>query len=269
MDIKLLGPLSALCENTSIVPNASKPRQILALLAINANQVLSVPRLMEEIWGEDPPRSALTTLQTYILQLRRLFTAALGPDSPVGAKDILVTRHGGYLLNLPPGSVDTAEYERLAASGQREYALGRDEAASELFRAALELWRGPALVDVRVGPALALELVRLEESRLSVLERRIDADLRLGRHQQLVVELTTLIGRHPLHENLHAQCMTALYRVGRQSQALQVYRDLRARLADELGLEPSALVRDLHQAILSADPVLGWSGETGRLVRVA
>ncbi|MDQ1008573.1 DNA-binding SARP family transcriptional activator [Streptomyces sp. V4I23] len=260
MDIKLLGPLSAELNSVSIAPNAGKPRQLLSLLAMNANQVLPVPTLMEEIWGTEMPRSALTTLQTYILQLRRLLTAALGPEAPAGAKDVLVTRHGGYLLRVPQGSVDVHEYERLVAAGRQAFDNGEDEAASAAYDEALSMWHGPALVDVRIGPILEIELARLEESRLGALERRIESDLRLGRHSQLLAELTTLIGRHPLHENLHAQCMTALYRSGRRWRALEVYQGLRGRLVEELGLEPSAHVRSLHQAILAADPSLDAPG---------
>ncbi|MFH8571859.1 BTAD domain-containing putative transcriptional regulator [Streptomyces sp. NPDC017993] len=256
MNIQLLGPLSAEMGGVSLVPNAGKPRQLLALLALNADQVLPVATLMEEIWGTEMPRSALTTLQTYILQLRRLIGAALPPDGGLGPKDVLVTRHGGYLLRMPRRSVDAYEYERLIAVGRQAGDGGDDVAASDAYRQALELWRGPALVDVRIGPVLEVELARLEESRLGVLERRIEADLRLGRHEQLLTELTMLTGRHPLHENLHAQCMTALYRSGRQWRALEVYQGLRGRLVEELGLEPSARVRRLHQAILAADPAL-------------
>ncbi|MFR9798058.1 AfsR/SARP family transcriptional regulator [Streptomyces sp. MS06] len=264
MHIELLGPLSAELNSVSIAPNAGKPRQLLSLLALNANQVLPVPTLMEEIWGTEMPRSALTTLQTYILQLRRLITAALGTDAPQGAKDVLVTRHGGYLLQVPQGSVDVHWYERLVAAGQQAFDNGEDEAASAAYDEALSLWRGPALVDVRIGPLLQIELARLEESRLGALERRIEADLRLGRHGQLLAELTTLVSQHPLHENLHAHCMTALYRSGRRWRALEVYQRLRGRLVEELGLEPSAHVRGLHQAILAADPSLDAPGTERR-----
>ncbi|MBY8886390.1 AfsR/SARP family transcriptional regulator [Streptomyces sp. PTM05] len=266
MDIKVLGPLSAETGGVSIVPTAGKPRQILALLAVYANQVLPVPTLMEEIWGSEMPRSALTTLQTYILQLRRRLTAALGPDALYGSKDVLVTRHGGYLLQVQPGAVDVHEYDRLVAEGRKAADEGDARSASRLYREALGLWRGPALVDVKVGPMLEIELVRLEESRLGVLERRIDAELMLGQHAELVSELTALTRRHPLHEGLHAQCMAALYRSGRQWQALEVYQALRGRLVDELGLEPSPRLQRLHQAVLSGDPALEFAHEQRRPV---
>ncbi|MFF7636675.1 BTAD domain-containing putative transcriptional regulator [Kitasatospora sp. NPDC008050] len=256
MEIQVLGPLSAQATAGSIVPSAGKPRQILALLALHANQVVPAHTLMEELWDADIPRSGLTTLQTYILHLRRLLGSALGPDPVFGAKDVLATRHGGYLLHVQPGGVDVHEYDRLAELGRDAADACDDESAALIYREALAVWRGPALVDVKVGPVLEIELARLEESRLRVLERRIEADLRLGRHADLVAELTSLIVRHPLHEGLHAQCMAALYRSGRQWHALEVYHSLRGRLVEELGLEPSQRLRKLHQAILAADPVL-------------
>ncbi|MBH5335028.1 AfsR/SARP family transcriptional regulator [Streptomyces pactum] len=258
MDIKLLGPLSVEACGQSIVPTAGKPRQILALLSVYANQMLPVPTLMEEIWGSDMPRSALTTLQTYILQLRRRIAAAYGPQAPQASKDVLATRYGGYLLEAEPGSVDVQEYDRLVSAGNDALDAGDDVQASLLFRQALSVWRGPALVDVRVGPILEIEVARLEESRLGVLERRIEADLRLGRHAALLTELTELTARHPLHEGLHAQCMAALYRAGRPWQALEVYQGLRARLVEDLGLEPSPRLQKLQQAVLASDPALDF-----------
>ncbi|MGW0534444.1 AfsR/SARP family transcriptional regulator [Streptomyces sp. NPDC003032] len=256
MEIKVLGPLEAEVGGQSVVPSAAKPRQILTLLAVRANQVLPVSTLMEEIWGHDLPRSASTTLQTYILQLRRKLIAAYGTDSAHVAREVLVTRHGGYLLQLQPGEVDVEEYDRLAALGRDAFERGDDEAASAHLGQALGLWRGQALVDVRTGPILEVELARLEESRLSALERRIEADLRLGRDSALLSELSELTIRHPLHEGLHAQRMVALYRCGRPWQALEVYQRLRGRLVDELGLEPSPRLRRLQQAVLSADLAL-------------
>jgi DNA-binding SARP family transcriptional activator len=256
MDIKILGPLHAEVNGCSIVPTAAKPRQILALLSVYANQVMPVPTLMEELWGADMPRSALTTLQTYILQLRRLLGAAYRADPLHDPKEVLATRHGGYLLEIQPGAVDVHEYDRLAAAGRAATERGDDASAAALYRQALALWRGPALVDVKIGPLLEIEVVRLEESRLGVLEGRIEADLRLGRHSDLLSELTALTTRHPLHEGLHAQCMVAFYRSGRQSKSLEVYQELRRSLVNELGLDPSGQLQRLHQAILSRDPAL-------------
>ncbi|MBT2479887.1 AfsR/SARP family transcriptional regulator [Streptomyces sp. ISL-94] len=256
MRIQVLGPLSAEVNGGSIVPTAGKPRQVLSLLSLYPGRVIPVPTLMEEIWGTQPPQSALTTLQTYILQLRRRLGTAMGPDAPGCAKDVLATRHGGYLLQVPEGSVDVYDYERLAREGQSAFESGDDQVCAARLRAALDLWRGPALVDVRVGPILDIEVMRLEESRLVTVERRIDADLRLGRHSELIAELTELTARHPQHEGLHSQVMVALYRSGRQATALDVYRRLRARLIEDLGVEPSPQLQRLHQAMLAVDPQL-------------
>lgn len=256
MRIQVLGPLSAEVNGGSIVPTAGKPRQVLSLLALYPGRVMPVPMLMEEIWGTQPPQSALTTLQTYILQLRRRLGTAMGPGAPGAAKEILATRHGGYLLQIPEDSVDVHDYDRYVREGQAAFEAGESQAAADRFRAALDLWRGPALVDVRVGPILDIEIMRLEESRLVTVERRIDADLRLGRHSGLIAELAELTARHPQHEGLHSQAMVALYRSGRQASALEVYRRLRVRLIEDLGVEPSPQLQRLHQAMLAVDPQL-------------
>ncbi|MGW0393802.1 AfsR/SARP family transcriptional regulator [Streptomyces sp. NPDC003042] len=256
MKIQVLGPLSAEVNGNSIVPTAGKPRQILALLALHPGRVMPVPTLMEEIWGYELPQSAMTTLQTYILQLRRRLGTAMGPNRPGGAKEVLTTRHGGYLLQVPPECIDVNEYETLAARGQSAFDAGDDEGSAALLRAALALWQGPTLVDVRVGPVLGIEVMRLEESRLGTVERRIDVDLRLGRHTELLAELTELTARHRQHEGLHSQMMVALYRSGRQAAALDVYRRLRGRLVEDLGVEPSPPLQRLHQAMLTVDPAL-------------
>ncbi|GAA3287386.1 AfsR/SARP family transcriptional regulator [Streptomyces lavendulae] len=256
MKIRILGPLSAEVNGASIVPTAAKPRQILALLALHPGRVMPVPTLMEEIWGQNLPASALTTLQTYILQLRRRLGTAMGPGRPGGAKEVLTTRHGGYLLQVPPECVDVNAYESLVGRGQSAFEAGDDRAAADLLREGLALWRGPALVDVRVGPVLEIEVLRLEASRLVAVERRIDVDLRLGRHTELLAELTELTARQPQHEGLHSQLMVALYRSGRQATALDVYRRLRQRLIGDLGVEPSPQLQRLHQAMLTVDPAL-------------
>ncbi|OSZ58959.1 hypothetical protein OQI_18860 [Streptomyces pharetrae CZA14] len=256
MKIQVLGPLSAEVNGGSIVPTAGKPRQILALLALYPGRVMPVPTLMEEVWGTELPQSALTTLQTYILQLRRRLGTAMGPGNPGGAKEVLATRHGGYLLQIAPQSVDVHEYDRLVTEGQSAFEAGDDERAATLLRHALRLWKGPALVDVRVGPILEIDVMRLQESRLVTVERRIDVDLRLGRHTELLAELTELIARNPQHESLHSQAMVALYRSGRQATALDVYRRLRVRLIEDLGVEPSPQLQRLHQAMLAVDPAL-------------
>ncbi|MEU9132505.1 AfsR/SARP family transcriptional regulator [Kitasatospora sp. NPDC048540] len=260
MQINLLGPFVAQEQETSFAPSAAKPRQILALLALQANQVVTVPTLMEEIWGDQPPRSASTTLQTYILQLRRKLGTAFHAEQPQAAKEILVTRYGGYLLDVQPGEVDSSEFERLLALGRTALAAHDDLSASKLLGQALALWRGPALVDIQVGRVLEIEVLQLEEARLGALESRISADLRLGRHAILLSELTMLTAQRPMHEGLHAQLILAQYRSGRSWQALETYQRLRSTLVGELGIEPSARLQRLHAAVLAADTRLDLAG---------
>ncbi|MEV7676264.1 AfsR/SARP family transcriptional regulator [Streptomyces sp. NPDC000963] len=287
MQIELLGPFVAQEQHGSIVPSAAKPRQILALLALRAGGVVTAATLMEEVWGDRPPRSAPTTLQTYILKLRRLLERALAAPHdhpPVGAADphlrakaVLVTRHGGYQLDIDPGAVDTQEFERLHEIGQAAFAAGDFAAASTLLGQALALWRGPALVDVRTGLVLEIEVLRLEEARTAALESRIAADLRLGRHSRVLGELAALSAQHPLHEGLHAQYMAAQYASGRVWQALQTYQRLRRTLDLELGIQPSAPVRRLYESMVAADvtpdvsPALlpGVPPQAGRTLRSA
>ncbi|MFG3255673.1 BTAD domain-containing putative transcriptional regulator [Streptomyces sp. NPDC048172] len=268
MLIRVLGTLHAETAGVPIVPSAAKPRQILALLALNGRRIVPVPDLMEEVWGADPPRSATTTIQTYILQLRRRLRLALGdgqgeaaPRDAARDKEMLATRHGGYQLDVDPADVDALEFDRLTHQGHAAYETGDMESASRLFTTALGLWRGPALADLPHGRHLAIEVTRLEEGRLSALERRIAADLRLGRHGEVLGELCALRGRYPLYENLHGLLMIAFYQDGRSSDALIAFKRLRGTLVEELGLEPSPHLDRLHQAILRGENALNvWSG---------
>jgi DNA-binding SARP family transcriptional activator len=253
MEIRILGPLEAKRNGTSIAPTARKPRQVFSLLAVCAGQLVTVPALVEELWGMDPPRSAIQLVQTYILRLRQLIEETLPSGSAGAAKDILITRPGGYTLDISPEAVDVYEYQELSAAGDRAVEAGDYRSASGLLGKALTVWRGPALVDVRVGPRLGVEVARLEQSRLGVLESRIEADLHLGRHHQLLGELAELTARYPMHEKLCAQYMTALYVSGCKWRALEIFRTLRQKLVDELGVEPSVQVQHLQRAILNSD----------------
>lgn len=255
LEIKVLGPFDARAQGKIVVPTAAKPRQIFALLALRAGMIVPVPTLIEEIWGETPPRSALTTLQTYILQLRRL----IGAVSPGQEKDILGTRYNGYRLTSDAVSVDAHLYGERADSAYRAWNGGDYRTASRLSREALDLWSGPALVDVHKGMPLEVETTCLEQNRLGLLEVRIDADLRLGRHHALLAELSSLVTRNPSHENLSAQFMIALYRAGQPRRALEIFRRLRSSLDRELGVEPSARLQRLHQQVLSSSPDLEFS----------
>ncbi len=255
-EIRVLGPLEVSVGGVSIVPTASKPSQLLAMLALNAGHVVTVSALTEEIWDCQPPRSGVPTLHTYILKLRRKLEKALAGQGDVTSKDILITRRGGYLLDVEPADVDAVRYDQLSAAGRQAVNDGDHETASRTLGAALRLWRGHALADVPTGPLLAIEAMRLEENRLGDLHLRIEADLRLGRHHQLLGELATLCARHPLLENFCAQQMVALYRSGRQSQALEAYRRLRTDMMEQLAVEPSPRVRQLQRAILTGHAVM-------------
>ncbi|MCX3063668.1 AfsR/SARP family transcriptional regulator [Streptomyces beihaiensis] len=270
MDIEVLGPLSVREHGISIVPTAPKPRQVLALLALNADRVVPVSTLMEELWGDTPPRSARTTLQTYVLQLRELLGDALtrGGEQRVEAKDVLTTLPGGYRLCVRGGLLDFQELEQRAGAGYRAMDAEDYEGAAKRLREALSLWTGATLADVQAGSQLGPEVDRLEETRLCILDQRIEADLRLGHHRGLLSELTVLVSRYPMHESLHGQFMLALYRSGRRGEALNVYQRLRTTLVRELGLEPSAALSRLQRSILMAQsdsvPLAGAENAAGR-----
>lgn len=256
VEVNVLGPFAVSIGGVSVVPSANKPSQLLAMLALNVGRIVNRSDLMEELWEEHPPRSALSTLQTYILQLRRKLQYALADNARRTSKKILITNRVGYVLDVEPEDVDAVRYDRLAAVGRHAVNVGDHVKAGLTLREAQNLWRGPALADVPTGPHLKIEALRLEESRLSDLELRIDADLLLGRHRQLLSELASLCARHPMLENFGAQYMLALYRSGRQWHALQVYREIRNNLVDQLGIDPSLRLRQLHQAMLSSDPAI-------------
>ncbi|MCC9711558.1 AfsR/SARP family transcriptional regulator [Streptomyces sp. MNU76] len=256
MDIEVLGALSVRENGVSVVPTAPKPRQVLALLALNADQVVSVATLIEELWGENPPRSARTTLQTYVLQLRELIAEALAHDENerCTAKDILTTVPGGYRLQSRGGTVDFREFERRAGAGYRAMDAEDHTGAARRLADALSLWKGQVLTDIQAGGQIDMEIRRLEESRLCALDQRIEADLRLGRHRELLSELTVLVKQYRMHESLHGQFMLALHRSGRRGEALSVYQRLRATLVAELGLEPSTALSRLQRSVLMARP---------------
>jgi len=254
MSIHILGPFSADLGSQSVTPSATKQRQILALLALNSGRVVTVSMLAEEIWGDDPPRSSGTTLQTYVMQLRNRFSKALPADRD--ARQLLTTRHSGYLLEAGACQTDVEEFERLARAGRSAAEGGDQRTASELLCGALALWRGPAMVDVHLGRILELEAAALEETRLGVLERRLAADLALGRHADLLGELTLLTAKNPMNENFCELLMTALYRSGHVGRALDAFQRLRGVLSAELGVDPCPRLQRLQQAVLSGDPSL-------------
>lgn len=256
MQIHVLGPMTILNDELEPIVLAPKPRRLLALLAVNADSAVSVHALVQELWGNNPPRTATATIQTYIGQVRRTIAESLGKSANEVAEEILITEGGSYVLSTSNVALDATEYEMLVATGNA--AIQREDfvQASDLLHRAVGLWRGPALVNVEAGELLGARIVHLEESLLCALEHRIYADLQRGAHHTLVPELTELTARHPLHENFHRHLMLALYRCGRRAESLAVMRRLRARLVEELGLEPSPFLVQMEQDILRGEPSL-------------
>jgi DNA-binding SARP family transcriptional activator len=251
LEIGVLGPIAIRLDGESIVPTAGKPKQVLALLALRCGRVVPVATLMEEIWGDAIPRSGATTLQTYILQLRRLIAESLPVQSRLTAKELLVTHFNGYQLLTEPSRFDVQEFDRLAALGDAELETGNAASASVHLAQALNEWRGPALMDVPTGRVLCMEAIGMEEARMRVQEQRVLADLMLGKHSMLIPELRMLVAQHPMHENFCAMLMVAFHRSGAPWRALQVFRTLRKTLFDELGVEPSSRIQRLHQDVLA------------------
>jgi DNA-binding SARP family transcriptional activator len=254
--ITVLGPLKLTEDSLDFTPTARKLRQVLSLLVVNESNFVSASSLIYELWPERPPKSALTTLQTYILHLRKMFATALGVPQQEVSREVLRTRGNGYLLQLDGDYLDLREYRRLQGEAEDAFANSDDQRAIRIWRWTESLWQGSALIDVDHGPLLAAEVAVLEQARMTMLERRIDAELRLGQHQGLLSELAGLTARHPFHEGLQTHYMIALYRSGRRTQALDAYQHLRRSMVDELGLEPSPKLQKLLQDMMVCDPAL-------------
>lgn len=254
MEFKILGALEVLEHDRDITPTAPKLRRVLSLLLLNPNKVVRTSTFIEELWGDTPVRSAMTTMQTYIYLLRK----ALASDGQNGNGRILLTKPAGYVAVIPEDSIDLFGFEALVEQGRTALRDGEAERALSFLTPAMELWRGPALADVHAGRLLQAQVTRLEERRLRALEMRIEADGLSGRHRELISELKALTSAHPYHENFHHHLMLALYRSGRQCEALDVYQGLREILVSQLGLEPSGDLRRLQHAVLAADPALDF-----------
>ena len=239
-ELRLLGPVQAVRAGRDVPLGGPRQRALLALLALDPGRVVPAGRLVEELWRGRPPLGAAKTLRSYVSRLR----SALAPEVA------LLPRGGGYVLSADPGQLDVARFERLVAEGRAALGGGEAVAAGNRFRDALGLWRGPALAGVAEVEPLAREGARLEELRLAAVEGRLEADLAVGPHGEVVGELERLVGEYPLRERLWRLLMLALYRCGRQADALAAYQRARAVLADELGLEPSPELRELERAVL-------------------
>ncbi|MFF7647698.1 BTAD domain-containing putative transcriptional regulator [Streptomyces canus] len=255
MRFHLLGPLEVLetaAADRDATPRAAKHRVVLATLLVRAGEPVPTETLISELWGGTPPRTATTTIQVYVSQLRKL----LGLADSDEARQAIVTRRPGYLFRLDPGRLDLTCFETLYKQGVAAAERQEHAEASELQRQALTLWRGRFLADTAAGPVLSAEAARLSEMRMASLEQRIRADLHLGRHHELLGELRAATAEHPLREELHAHLMVALYRCGRQAEALTVFSALRRTLVNDLAIEPGPALQQLQQRLLSGDPKL-------------
>jgi DNA-binding SARP family transcriptional activator len=245
MEFRILGPLEASDEGGQVSLGGGKPRALLAVLLLHPNEVVSADRLIDELWGAHSPERATGALRVNVSRLRKTLP-----------QDVLTTRSPGYVIRVEPEQLDLHRFERLVDEGRSLLARGLPADASERLREALSLWRGPPLADFAYESFAQTAIARLEEIRLAALELRIDADLALGRHDELVGELEALVAEQPLRERLRRHLMTALYRSGRQAEALDAYKDARRALVDELGIEPSAALQELERAILRQEPAL-------------
>jgi DNA-binding SARP family transcriptional activator/class 3 adenylate cyclase len=254
VEFRILGPLEVLDDHgRPLALGGAKQRALLAVLLLHVGEVVSAERLIDELWGEDPPETARSVLQVYVANLRKVLEPTR-PRRAAGA--VLRTQPPGYLVDLSPEEFDLTRFERLAAEGRTALAAADPAQAARLLRDAEGLWRGPALGDVTLAASGQGEVVRLQERRPAALEDRIEAELALGRHAELVGELEALVAAHPLRERLHGQLMLTLYRSGRQAEALEAYRRTHETLAEELGIDPSPALQELQRAILAQDPTL-------------
>jgi DNA-binding SARP family transcriptional activator len=249
IEFRILGPLEVSANGRVLPLGSPKQRALLALLLVHANETVLRDRLIEELWGDAPPPSVESAVHVYLSRVRRLL------DSAAGGGRLIREAHG-YRLRVGPDELDATRFEVLVGEGDEALAAGKARLAADRFRQALALWRGPPLADLQSERFAVTAGARLDERRVSALEQRLEADLALGRHRQLIGELEALVAEHPYRERLRGQLMLALYRSGRQAEALRAYQQARRALADELGLEPSHQLRDLEQAILRQESAL-------------
>jgi DNA-binding SARP family transcriptional activator len=253
MEFRVLGSLEVVADDRSLRLGGAKQRALLAILLIHANRVVSTDRLMDDLWGDEPPQTAGNILQVYVSQLRKILRA--GSDGAVTTQE-LVTRPPGYAMQIQADDLDLATFERLLSEGRQALAEGEPATASALLRSGLALFRGSPLADFSLEPFAQAEIERVEELRVAALEERLRADLALGRDAELVGEIEALAREHPLRERLRELLMLALYRAGRQAEALEVYQETMRVLADDLGIDPGPDLQRLHERILQHDPAL-------------
>lgn len=253
MEYRILGPFEALDGERQIPLGGARQRAVLALLLLHANETVTRDVIVDELWGENPPPTAAKVLQNCVSALRKELPA-----------DTIRTVGGAYCVAVEPGELDRDRFERLLGEGRVALEAGDHADASDRLRQALALWHGTPLSDFSYERFAQDEISRLEELHVSALEDRIEAELALGHHDELVAELEGLVNRQPLRERLRAQLMLALYRGGRQAEALEAYRDARRALLSELGIEPGRRLRELEHAILAQDPALDISRRHSR-----
>lgn len=246
---RVLGPVEVVVDGKVAVLGGPRERALLARLVISANRVVSADALADSLWAGEPPARWLPTLRVYVFRLRR----ALGP-----AGTALTTHPPGYRLSAHPDEIDAARFERLAGQGMADLGVGRPRDAAGRLRDALALWHGEPFLDIDDLPFASAEAARLRELRLATRENLFTAELALGRHSDIIAELEGLVSTHRLRERLSWQLMLALYRCGRQADALAAFQSLRDRLADELGIDPGPDIRALHESVLRQDPALDW-----------
>jgi DNA-binding NarL/FixJ family response regulator/DNA-binding SARP family transcriptional activator len=261
VDYRILGPLEVVEGGEPVPLGRPKERLVLAVLLLHANEFVSRERLIDELWGESPPPTAAKAVNVFVSQLRRALTR--------DGLDPIATADGGYRIELEADHLDVAGMRRLLASARERAARGELEAAAELLREALALWRGPTLAGLPLESRGRDEVAQLDELRVTALMDRIDCDLALGRHEDVLGELHVLVGEHPLLERLRAQLILALYRAGRQAEALEAYQQAREVLVGELGIEPGPALQRLQKGILTQDPELELPADIAAPPRIA
>jgi DNA-binding SARP family transcriptional activator len=252
LGIRVLGPLRLWSGRAAPTPSAPKERQLLGLLLMQHERVVPISVIIDELWFNQPPKSAITAIQTYVLNIRRQLAVALGLPAGEVRATLLRTQNKGYVFDTTECRYDLTEFHRLEAKGTAALHAGDQTAAVRLLRQADEIWRGAPLLDVDQGLPLQAEVARLEQARSNARARRVEAQLRIGHHHDVLAELAGLVIQHPFDEHLHGYYMIALQRVGRRQEALRVFHDLRKAMADELGMEPSSELWLLQRHILEA-----------------
>lgn len=256
MEFEVLGPLRMRDEGVSFLPSRPRIRRLLALLLVNANNLVSIDTCAQEIWGPQPEHDSTPAIKTYVAGIRKAISSCPSVTSSAAARRILVCGSSGYLLVIRPESLDMTQFMSRVEQARSAQRIGDDRLTSLAYRRALALWQGPALADVPAGLHLRRSVGELEQTRLAAVEACFDAELRLGRHLELLPELARFAVHHPTHQNLQARYMLALYRAGRREQALGVFQRLRQTLLRTTATEPAAPVVRLRDAILNADPAI-------------